>query len=82
MLKLREIRLKKGLNQTEVGKILGVNQTAVSKYELEQRKLDQDQIIKLSLALEVTPDELLGFKEAYKNYSKYLQSLAKEKEKH
>ena len=82
MLKLREIRLKKGLNQTEVGKILGVNQTAVSKYELEQRKLDQDQIIKLSLALEVTPDELLGFKEAYNNYSKYLQALAEDKEKH
>jgi len=82
MLKLREIRVKKGLLQKDVGDILGVNQTAVSKYELEQRKLNQDQIIKLSLALEVTPDELLSFKEAYENYSKYLQALAKDKEKH
>lgn len=82
MLKLKEIRIRKGLLQKDIARILGVKQVAASRYERETRKLDQDQIIKLSLALEVTPDELLGFKEAYKNYSKYLQALAEDKEKH
>ena len=81
MLKLREIRIKKGLFQRDIAKFLGVNQTAVSKYELEQRMLNQDQIVTLALALEVTPDELLGFKEAYEKYTKYLEQLAKDNDK-
>lgn len=81
MLKLKEIRLKKGLFQRDIAKILGVKQTAVSKYELEERKLNQDQIIKLCLELDVTPEELLGFKEAYEKYIQYLESLKEEKPK-
>lgn len=79
-MKLKEIRLKRGLTQEEVGKILGVNDSTISKYEMGKRKLSHDQIIKLSIALEVTPNELLGFDEAYKSYTEYLQSLKKVKE--
>lgn len=75
MLKLKEIRVSKGLKQQDIAEILGITQAAASRLESEERKLDQDQIIKLSLALEVTPDELLGFKEAYDKYTEYLQSL-------
>lgn len=75
MLKLKEIRLSKGLKQQDIADILGVTQVAAGRYETEERKLDQNQIIKLSLALEVTPDELLGFEEAYKKYTEYLQKL-------
>lgn len=82
MLKLKQIRLSKGLSQREVGEILGVSQAAASRYELGKRKLDQDQIIALSLALDITPGELLGFEEAYKNYTNYLMELTEEKEKH
>lgn len=81
MLKLKEIRIKKGLFQRDIAKILGVTQTAVSHYELEERMLNQNQIIKLCLELEVTPDELLGFEEAYQRYTDYLESLAESKEK-
>ncbi len=81
MLKLKEIRIKKGLFQRDIAKILGVNQTAVSKYELEQRMLNQEQIVKLCLGLDVTPDELLGFKEAYEKYTEYLNKLTEEKTK-
>lgn len=75
MLKLKEIRLQKGLKLSDVAKILGVSIEAARRYELELRKLDQDSIVKLCLDLEVTPDELLGFEEAYKKYTEYLQSL-------
>lgn len=82
MLKLKEIRQQKGLLQKDIADILKVKQAAISKYENEDRKLNQDQIIKLCLALEVTPDELLGFKEAYKKYTDYLNSLMEDEEKH
>lgn len=75
MLKLKEIRLKKGLKQSDIAKILGVTRQSATRYELEQSKLNQDEIIKLCLALDVTPDELLGYEEAYQKYTEYLQSL-------
>ena len=78
MLKLKEIRIKKGLIQQDIADILGVTRTAAARYELEQRMLNQDQIVKLCLALEVTPEELLGFKEAYDKYVKYLMDLKKD----
>ncbi len=78
MLKLKEIRIKKGLLQRDIANILGVTQSAASLYELEERKLNQDQIIKLCLELDVTPDELLGFKEAYEKYVDYLISMTKD----
>ncbi|CDR30648.1 Predicted transcriptional regulator [Acholeplasma oculi] len=78
MLKLRDIRLSKGLKQQDIAEILGITQAAASRIESEERKLDQNQIIKLCLALEVTPDELLGFEEAYNKYTEYLQSLLKD----
>jgi len=81
-MKLKEIRIQKGLLQKDIAEILGVKQQAVSKYEDGSRKLNQEQIIKLSLSLEVTPDELLGFREAYENYTNYLKGLAKDKQKH
>lgn len=80
MLKLKEIRLNKGLKQSDIGELLGVTQTAVARYEAGKRKLDQDQIVKLSLALDVTPDELLGFDEAYEKYTEYLKSLLEDEE--
>lgn len=81
MLKLKEIRIKKGLFQRDIAEILGVTQSAASLYELECRKLNQDQIVKLCLALEVTPDELLGYKEAYQQYTDYLEQLAEKNTK-
>lgn len=82
MLKLKELRIKKGFYQRDIANILKVSEATVSRYENELRMLDQNQIVKLCLALEVTPDELLGFKEAYDKYVKYLMSLKKEKPKH
>lgn len=80
VLKLREIRQNKGLTQAKLASMLGVSQQAIASYENGARKLDQNQIIKLCLMLEVTPDELLGFEEAYKKYTEYLQSLDEEEQ--
>lgn len=76
-LRLKEIRIKRGLKQKDIAKILNVQQGAISKYENGTVLLTQDQIIKLSIALEVTPNDLLDFAEEYKNYTEYLISLKK-----
>ena len=75
MLRLKEIRIKNGISQKDLADFLGVSRVTVSRYENEKRMLDQDLIIKISLYLDVTTDELLGFDEAYKKYSDYLISL-------
>jgi transcriptional regulator with XRE-family HTH domain len=80
MLRLKEIRLNKGLTQQELAIKLGITQQSIARYESEARKLDQDLIIKICLVLDVTPDELLGFEEAYKKYTEYLQSLDEEEQ--
>jgi transcriptional regulator with XRE-family HTH domain len=76
-LRLKEIRITRGLKQKDIAKILNVQQGAISKYENGTVLLTQDQIIKLSIALEVTPNELLNFDEVYKEYVGYLLSLKK-----
>lgn len=75
MFKLKEIRLSKGLNQETLANFLGVSQQAISAYESGKRKLSPEQIVQVSLFLEITPNELLGFDEAYKAYNEYLISL-------
>lgn len=77
MIKLKEIRIRRGYTQKDIADIVGVTVAAISRYEKEQRKLDQELIMKLCVALEVTPNELLGFDEAYENYTNYLMSLRK-----
>lgn len=80
-LRLKEIRIKRGLKQKDIARILDVQQGAISKYENGTVLLTQDQIIKLSIALEVTPNDLLDFVEEYKNYTEYLLSLKMEDSK-
>jgi len=77
MIKLKEFRIKKGYTQKQLAEIIGVTEATVSRYESETRKLDQELIMKFCIALEVTPNELLGFDEAYENYTNYLMSLRK-----
>lgn len=76
-LRLKEIRIERGLKQKDIAEILNVQQGAISKYENGTVLLTQD-LIKLSIALEVTPNDLLDFVEEYKNYTEYLISLKKE----
>ena len=59
MNRLKEIRESTGLTQADVGKKLGVTQNAISKYELEQRKLKVETAKKLSDVYGVSLNALL-----------------------
>lgn len=66
MLKLKEIREDRGLTQEQVGKILNVTRSQVSRYESGKRMLNQQQIIDLVKALNTTADYFLGLSEKSK----------------
>jgi transcriptional regulator with XRE-family HTH domain len=79
MLKLKEIRHEKGIKQDDFAKMLGIHRITLSKIENEKIKINQDKIIELSNALDVSPDILLDYNGAYRKYVNYLMSLKEEK---
>ena len=58
--KLTSLREDHDLNQADVAKILGITQTAVSKYECRQRKYTVEDIITLCKFYGISSDDLLG----------------------
>lgn len=57
---LRDLRNKKGLTQDELGELIGMKGTTVSKYETRPKPPDGTVIRKISNALGVSCDYLLG----------------------
>ena len=58
--RLRELRKKKGLTQTQLGELLGLDETTVCCYEKETRNPALDTIIELMNIFAVSSDYLLG----------------------
>ncbi len=57
--KLTALREDHDLSQAKIAEILGITQTAVSKYELRQRKYQVQDIIKLCQYYGISSDYLL-----------------------
>ena len=60
MNKLIEIRTKRGMTQAELAEICGVSQKTISALEVDRRNPSYDLLIRLTKALNVTADELIG----------------------
>lgn len=58
--RLRALRLERGISQVELARLIGTHQTAISQVEVGRRGVSVQQIVKLSRALKVTPDRILG----------------------
>lgn len=58
--RLKDLRLKKGLTQTELGKKLGVKQSTFTNWENGKREPNFETLIKLADLLEVSVDWLFG----------------------
>ncbi|MEY7998653.1 helix-turn-helix domain-containing protein [Clostridium sp. Mt-5] len=58
--RLKELRLEKGLTQKELAQKLNMQNTAISKYELNERKPDIDTLNQLAKFFNVSVDYLLG----------------------
>lgn len=55
---LKQLRVKKGLSQIELGNKVGLKQTTISQYENGSRKPPLPMAKKLADALEVTLDDI------------------------
>lgn len=78
---LKELRIAYNLSQTDIGKILNVQKSAVSKYETGRSLLSEDTINKLCDYFNISADELLGrkeFKQKISSNSQIQKSLTKE----
>lgn len=60
--KITALRQDNDLTQSDIAKVLGTTQTAISKYELRQRKYTVEDIIKLCNYYRISSDDLLGIK--------------------
>ena len=57
--RIRELRLEKKLNQTQVAKILGMSQTGYSKYETGENDIPTEILIKLAKFYGTSVDYIL-----------------------
>lgn len=58
--RMKELRVNAKKTQTEVGEILGINQRTYSQYELGNRQIPLEALIKLADFYGVSVDYLLG----------------------
>ena len=58
--RIREERLKRGLTQEELGKLIGVSKVAISHYERGEEQPKVEKLSKLIEVLKLTPNYILG----------------------
>lgn len=61
--RLKELRLERGLSQTDLAKQLNISQRAVSHYENEEHDLSTEMVITICKFFGVSSDYLLGLKD-------------------
>ena len=59
--RIRQLRIRKGLTQKELGQISETAETTVRQYENNKRQPKIEQIEKLAKALEVSPADIMGW---------------------
>lgn len=70
---IKELRVEKNINQSELGKLIGVGKTTISNYETGYSSPDQETLIKIADFFNVSVDYLLNRSDDYN-----LQSLIPE----
>lgn len=76
--RLRSLREKKGLSQTEAAKRLGMVRTTYSNYEAGNREPDNESLKKLAEFYEVSVDYLLGIEKPSgetRDYDPFLMAI-------
>lgn len=58
--RVRELRIKRGLSQQDLGMAVGVTKVSICGYENGSRVPNLDKLVKLAEILETTTDYLLG----------------------
>lgn len=69
-MRLKDLRIDKDLYQKDIAKILGMTQQQYSLYELNQRDLPNDCLIKLAMYYNTSTDYLLGITDNSQPYTR------------
>ena len=75
--RLKQARKDYGLTQVETSKLLGIDRSTYTKYELGQRVPDMEILVKMGLMFEVTLDWLCGA--TSKGSTDHLKLIAEER---
>lgn len=62
-IRLKELRIEKGLNQKDLAKEIGCNQSMIVRWEKDECEPTETYIKKLALFFDVTSDYLLGLED-------------------
>ena len=73
--RIRELRKKNGLTQTQLGEKVGVDGNTVSRWELGKLGIGKDYILKLAQTLNTSTGYLLGETDDPKRYTSSLSEL-------
>lgn len=72
--KIREARMKKGISQTELAKLLGYkSRSSINKIEVEGRDVPRSMIVKFAQVLGVTPSYLMGWDNDEQSDHEYIE---------
>ena len=69
---IRQLRIEKGITQEQLGQVLNVQKSAISKYELGRTQPSTDILEKLADYFEVSIDYLLG----KTNFRNHIETIA------
>lgn len=78
MERLRELRLKRGMTQTQVGDLIGVSCVTIGRYEAGEREPSNAKIAALADYFGVSVDYLMGHDEQPQTAPKYSTDQRKE----
>lgn len=76
--RLRAARERQGLNQTELGRLIGVEQQQINRWESGRNVPNIETAVILARALEVTSDYLLGLVDSFTGRAEIEDSLTPE----
>ncbi len=65
---IRKAREEKGISQRQFSRMMGMGSTTFGHYEMHNRKLTVDMLIKICVMLDLSADEILGLDELRKEY--------------
>ena len=71
-MRLQEARKKQGISLSKLSKISGISASYLSELEKGKYEATESKIIRLSLALGITPNDLLGFDDLVETFKKNL----------
>ena len=74
MNRIKELRVACGLTQTQLAEKIGLNQTAIGKYEREQLEPSLNTLKSLSALFECSIDYLIGHSDDFGNVTVYQQT--------